>query len=241
MSISLMTKVWANAPLKGSHLLLLLAMADFANDDGTSIFPSLATLARKIRANEKTVRRGIDVLIAAGLLDRQKDATPRSPAHYRIRVENLAEVEGGQNVHPEGTECPPTGDKMSGQGGRDVRPEGVKMSTEPSTNRHLNGAARAGPPPNGRPVVAARHLEHAEAIRRLEASVHEHEWRGMLGRLHVVKASEIAVKLAYRTRIEIEYVQANYREKIAQAFDVPVSAVEIVKGGHPPEKNEEGK
>ena len=89
------------------------------------------------------------------------------------------------------------------------------------------------------PIVATRHGEHAEAIRRLEASVREHEWQGILGRLHVVRASELAATVSYRSQYEVGFVEANYREKIAKAFGVPVSAVEIVKGGRPPVPAEE--
>ena len=85
--------------------------------------------------------------------------------------------------------------------------------------------------------VPLRFADHVEPIARLMASVHEHEWSGMLGRMHVVKASDVAVTLSYRSTTEAEYVSANYRDRIAEAFDVPVSAVEIVRRGRPPEED----
>lgn len=56
MSIRLMSKVWANAPYAGTELLILLAVADFATDEGT-FFASKATLAKKCRCSEDYVRK----------------------------------------------------------------------------------------------------------------------------------------------------------------------------------------
>lgn len=57
MSIKVMTSVWANCPYGGSKLLMMLALADFANDDGESIFPKVETLAKKIRLDERMAQR----------------------------------------------------------------------------------------------------------------------------------------------------------------------------------------
>jgi hypothetical protein len=57
MSVRVMSWVWDHATVGGSELLVLLAIADCANDDGTNAFPSIATLARKTRVNERTVQR----------------------------------------------------------------------------------------------------------------------------------------------------------------------------------------
>ncbi len=56
MSIALMTRAWEHAPYSGSELLVLLALCDFANDEG-ECFPSQATLAAKTRMSERQVRR----------------------------------------------------------------------------------------------------------------------------------------------------------------------------------------
>lgn len=51
-----MTAVWEHSQHKGSELLLLLALADFAHDDGSSIYPSNAKLCEKVRMVERSVR-----------------------------------------------------------------------------------------------------------------------------------------------------------------------------------------
>jgi hypothetical protein len=58
MSVRVMSRVWDYAPedIGGSELLVLLALADFAGDDGIC-WPSVKTIARKSRISERQVKR----------------------------------------------------------------------------------------------------------------------------------------------------------------------------------------
>lgn len=67
MSIAVMTRVWAKSKQKSGALLLMLALADFANDDGIA-WPSVKTLAAKSRLSERQCQRIIDRLQAKGEL-----------------------------------------------------------------------------------------------------------------------------------------------------------------------------
>ena len=58
MSIKCMTRVWDDSSQKGGALLLLLAIADFADDAGYA-FPAETTLASKIRMSPRHTRRMI--------------------------------------------------------------------------------------------------------------------------------------------------------------------------------------
>lgn len=51
-----MTLVWDSSPYKDGSLLLLLALADFANDEGVC-FPGVPTLAKKCRMDDRSIRR----------------------------------------------------------------------------------------------------------------------------------------------------------------------------------------
>jgi hypothetical protein len=62
MSIRCMSKVWESSKQKGSKLLLLLAIADFA-DDGGYAYPSMQTLAEKIRMSRNSVNRLVGELV----------------------------------------------------------------------------------------------------------------------------------------------------------------------------------
>lgn len=63
-----MSLVWQKSPYKGQHLLLHLALADFANDEGYC-FPSIRTLGMKARCSEQWVRKGIRQMIDDDLLE----------------------------------------------------------------------------------------------------------------------------------------------------------------------------
>lgn len=56
MSIALMAHVWQHSPQKGTKLLLLLAMADLADDHGLYLSTE-ATLSKRIRMSEQQVIR----------------------------------------------------------------------------------------------------------------------------------------------------------------------------------------
>lgn len=55
MSIAAMNHIWEHSPAKGSELLLLLAIADFADDDGAA-FPGVKRLAHKVRMTPRNVQ-----------------------------------------------------------------------------------------------------------------------------------------------------------------------------------------
>jgi len=61
MSIRVMTKVWDTSQQSGSALLLLLALADHAADDGFC-WPGVERLAHKIRMSERSVTRLLKTL-----------------------------------------------------------------------------------------------------------------------------------------------------------------------------------
>lgn len=56
MSIKLMTWVWDNSPYQNDALLIHLALADWANDDG-ECWPKQTSIAKKARCSVEHVRR----------------------------------------------------------------------------------------------------------------------------------------------------------------------------------------
>lgn len=68
MSIRLMTWVWQHSPYSGERLLLHLALADFANDDGIC-FPSFGTLAKKARCSQGWVSQTMRQMVQDGLIE----------------------------------------------------------------------------------------------------------------------------------------------------------------------------
>ena len=56
MSIKIMNYVWEHSKQKGTELLLLLALADFADDSG-DCYPSINRLAKKARTGERNTQK----------------------------------------------------------------------------------------------------------------------------------------------------------------------------------------
>lgn len=86
-----MTLVWKHYPEGGSELLLALALADWADDQGGHIFPSVATMAAKTRQSDRNVQYllakmkevgWLEQLEAGGTIDGKKLSTS-----YRIPVD----------------------------------------------------------------------------------------------------------------------------------------------------------
>ena len=68
MSVLVTGTVWKTSRQSGNELLLLLAIADIADDDGVA-WPGITSLAKKTRLAKRTVYRLISHLIAEGELE----------------------------------------------------------------------------------------------------------------------------------------------------------------------------
>ena len=67
MSIRLISRVWDSVPLEGTELLLLLAIAEHANDEGIC-WPRLERLAQRVRRSLRQTRRLMRSLEALSLI-----------------------------------------------------------------------------------------------------------------------------------------------------------------------------
>jgi hypothetical protein len=125
MSIALMSDVWLYSKQEGSSLLLLLAIADFANDNGLA-WPSIVTLAQRTRQHRRTVERQIQKLEESGELKVRR----------AINKPNLYEVviEGRQNA---ATGKSPRGVAMSGQSGVAMPPEPSRTTIKETSSSKL--------------------------------------------------------------------------------------------------------
>lgn len=78
-----MARVWEFSKNKGNDLLMLLAIADFADDDGRA-YPSVSTLAEKCRMKPRNASAILSALRASGELDVRMNEGPRGANMYRI-------------------------------------------------------------------------------------------------------------------------------------------------------------
>ena len=103
MSIFQMSKVWTMQNLEPGEKLVLLAVADFADDEGRA-WPSIPTLAKKSSLSEDTVRRKLRKLVHAGTLTMvpRKDKTGRDTSYnfYLFPREGEGSTLLGGGLHP---------------------------------------------------------------------------------------------------------------------------------------------
>jgi DNA-binding transcriptional ArsR family regulator len=117
MSILLQTKVW-RADIDPTAKLVLLRLADFADDDGSRVFPSVARVADDCGLSARAVQTALRRLEAGGLLIMVAEADARSqrPRAYRIDIAALnaaarpsRDEEGVQEMRPPGEPNAPPG------------------------------------------------------------------------------------------------------------------------------------
>jgi len=94
MSIKLMSIAW-DTPLKGADKLILLALCDFANDEGVC-YPSISTIAKKSTSSERTVSYAIKTLEKIGVISHEKRSREngsRSSNVYKIDIKSLFDID----------------------------------------------------------------------------------------------------------------------------------------------------
>ncbi len=80
-----MSDVLDHAPVSGSKLLVLVALANFADDEGVC-WPAMATIAAKARISERSAQRACRDMADAGILDIEEGSGPRGANRYRVVV-----------------------------------------------------------------------------------------------------------------------------------------------------------
>ncbi len=117
-----MSAVWAASMAQSGELLVLLAIADFSNDEGIA-FPSVGTLAKKARLSPRQVKRILSRLQRMGELKVLKRTGPNRVNKYRILLGDKLSLPEASTV----TICHPHGD-ISGT------PMVTPVSPNPITN-----------------------------------------------------------------------------------------------------------
>ena len=91
MSIKVMNEVWERSEAEGMARLVLLALADHADEETRSCWPSVRLVARKCRVHEDTARRHLHALQELGEISIEdqeggtRNSGGRRPNRYVIR------------------------------------------------------------------------------------------------------------------------------------------------------------
>lgn len=100
MSIRCQTWVYEHSEATGNDRLVLLAIADEADDDGTNGHPGIDRISHKARVPKRTTMRCIDRLEAAGHLVVHRPAV-RGRGHFNTYVVVMHPAEKGATLAPE--------------------------------------------------------------------------------------------------------------------------------------------
>jgi hypothetical protein len=99
MSIRVMTSVWDDPDTQThSELLVLLALADWANDDGYC-WPTITALAAKSRLSERAVQQILGRLTATGRIERISGGGRGHANKYRVLITRKPEGETVNQIH----------------------------------------------------------------------------------------------------------------------------------------------
>jgi hypothetical protein len=144
MSIHIMSQVWRSGCYDGGTLLVLQAMADWADDEGHRIFPKVATLAAKARLSERATQYALARLLKDGVLLVVARAQGHRPTEYRIDVDALRQVQsaapetGVQNLRP--ADAAPLGVQSATDGVQPAAPPINNHQSQPLENPPSAGA-----------------------------------------------------------------------------------------------------
>lgn len=97
MSIKVSTLAWKNYSGGSAELFVLIALADWCDDEGGRLYPSIKAVAKKCRLSESQARRSIRKLMDQGYLSviKNHDGGRNSETrHYQINLIRLSVPRG---------------------------------------------------------------------------------------------------------------------------------------------------
>jgi hypothetical protein len=136
MSIKVSTEVWQGSRNNSGNLLVLLALADHADDQGKA-WPGVPLLARKARLSERHTRRCLKHLLASGELEILPDPAPSGRAWYQIRLDRLTPDNLSSETSATETVSPASGYTDSGVTAY-IKEPSIEPSEQPSLKMKIN-------------------------------------------------------------------------------------------------------
>jgi len=147
MSIKLMSKVWDESGCDGSELLMLLSIADFANDEGKA-WPAIKTLATKCRLSERQAQALVRKLEKDGHIKIETGQGPHGTNLYWVTAGVKPTAPGGE-AHCTGGVLP-----ASPEGVKPTAPDPSLLTIKESEADEKNPSAESQPPkPENPPAV----------------------------------------------------------------------------------------
>ena len=164
--------VWDNYPVGGTEKLVVLALADWCNDDGASLYPSISRIAERVCVHQRNVQRVMSRLIEQGVLEvigNEFGGRPGIARQYRLRLDRIVRMRpiatetgdaGATRGNPTGGTGATRGAGVTGgagvarrvalasqTGGASATLTTIEPSLEPSLERERERATPAAPAP----------------------------------------------------------------------------------------------
>jgi hypothetical protein len=141
MSIKVSTDVWEGSRHKSGNLLVLLVIADHA-DNGGKAWPGIPLLARKARLSERHTRRCLNELVASGELEILPEPAPSGGKLYQIHLDQLTPDNLSVETSASDDKTPMSGitdaDDRAAGSPYIVQEPSSKPSEEPASRRNFN-------------------------------------------------------------------------------------------------------
>jgi hypothetical protein len=161
VSVKVMNAVFERYPVGGGEMILALALADHAHDDGSHIYPGVETLAQKTRQSERAVQYQLRRMEKSGwlILVSQARGGRGNSREYRINRDwingaelapissaskgaKIAPNEKGANGDIKGATDDVKGAKQSTKGCKAFAPESLEPSEPSENHQHARRAPR---------------------------------------------------------------------------------------------------
>lgn len=142
MSVKVKALAWDAALQSSSRKLVMLKMADHADEHGCHVFPSVDSIANQTHLNARTVQRVLQAFLDEGLIAVTRPGGGRRRAtEYAINVRRLFDLgrpQKGDTVSPFDSETgekrhPEKGDTVSGFDGKTPAPDPERVTPGPET------------------------------------------------------------------------------------------------------------
>ena len=126
MSIKVMCLIWKDHTglLTGIEKSVLLRLADFAADDGSSIYPGYSRLVKDTGFSARTIQNTMNSLIGKGIIKKVRKEDPKThrAAVFFINVDRIGRDAPEEEVHPTAYDTPGAGDARGGGAGDALQP-----------------------------------------------------------------------------------------------------------------------
>jgi hypothetical protein len=239
MSIEAMTRVWKSG-LAGNDLVIALALADHAHDDGSSVHPGISLTRRKTKLSRATIQRRLHAAVERGWLELV--ATPAGrPRVYRIVYDRLPPFTGlpdDDDGGPHG-EAPPDTDPPLGEAGGASLGEagGASLGEALTFNNHHKpsgadareraGGARAPSPGDDPSLAVTPDGEQAWLTmrERLRVRIGAAAYASWISRLELAEGTRSKLVICAPSRFVRDEVEKRYGYDMAELARCPVQIV----------------